>query len=304
MSIQRIAPVLRLLGGLLVLLTLVGVVRAEVSLTHVHGLAYSADGARLQIPSHHGLAVYEDGKWSTAAGPRHDYMGFAATRERLYSSGHPAPGSGLVNPFGLIRSDDGGKSWKTLGLEGESDFHLLAASFETNAIYVLNHAPNSRMKTPGIYYTTDDGAAWKQAAGAGLTGDRLGIAVHPRDPRVVAMGTRDGLYLSTDSAESFRRLASGQALAVFFDLDGEHLWFAGHDGAASLKRMNWGAGTATQVKLPALGDDAILHVAQNPVRRDEYAIATFKLSVYVSRDGGASWDEIARKGKGLERPTV
>ena len=62
----------------------------------MHGLAYSADGSKLTIPSHHGLAVYEGGRWSKAPGPQHDYMGYSATRKYLYSSGHPAPGSGLV----------------------------------------------------------------------------------------------------------------------------------------------------------------------------------------------------------------
>ena len=54
-----------------------------VTLTHVHGLAYSADGKQLMVPSHHGLAVYREGKWSKAPGPMHDYMGFAATRTRI-----------------------------------------------------------------------------------------------------------------------------------------------------------------------------------------------------------------------------
>lgn len=66
--------------------------QSAVTLTHVHGLAYSGDGKRLMIPSHHGLALYENGKWSKAPGPQHDYMGFSGTATRLYSSGHPAPG--------------------------------------------------------------------------------------------------------------------------------------------------------------------------------------------------------------------
>src|SRR6266542_2184755 len=137
-------------------------------LTHVHGLAYSADGKRLLIPSHHGLAVYENGRWSKAPGPQHDYMGFSATSKHLYSSGHPAPGSGLVNPFGLIRSRDGGRTWDQLGLEGESDFHLLATRWRTNAIYVWTHAPNSRMREPGLHYTVSDGFSWKAVRAAGL----------------------------------------------------------------------------------------------------------------------------------------
>src|SRR3989449_3807605 len=57
----------------------------SVTLMHVHGLSYSGDGKRLMIPSHHGVAVYENGKWSKAPGPQHDYMGFSATSKHLYS---------------------------------------------------------------------------------------------------------------------------------------------------------------------------------------------------------------------------
>ncbi len=107
----------------------------QVELMHVHGLAYSADGKQLLIPSHHGIAAYADGQWAKMPGPEHDYMGFSATHNALYSSGHPAVGSKLVNPFGLIKSTDAGKTWQQLGLEGESDFHTLATSYETNAVY-------------------------------------------------------------------------------------------------------------------------------------------------------------------------
>ncbi|MGH8705639.1 MAG: hypothetical protein ACREUO_09520 [Burkholderiales bacterium] len=112
------------------------IAQPAVTITHVHGLAFSADGKKLMIPSHHGLALYENGRWSKAPGPQHDYMGFSATEKYLYSSGHPAAGSGLVNPFGVIRSRDGAKTWDKLGLGGETDFHLLATGWNTNAIYV------------------------------------------------------------------------------------------------------------------------------------------------------------------------
>ncbi|MEO6971967.1 MAG: glycosyl hydrolase, partial [Rhodoferax sp.] len=135
-----------------------------VTLTHVHGLSFSADGKQLMIPSHQGLALYQGGHWSKAAGPQHDYMGFAATRDSLYSSGHPAPASGLTNPFGLIKSRDGGKSWHKLGLEGESDFHTLATSYATNAVYVINYQRNSRMDGAGLFFTRNDGLKWQRAA--------------------------------------------------------------------------------------------------------------------------------------------
>jgi len=270
---------------------------AEVTLMHVHGLAYSSDGKRLMIPSHHGLAVYENGKWSKAPGPQHDYMGFAATGKNLYSSGHPAPGSGLVNPFGLLRSRDGGKTWEKLGLEGESDFHLLATSWNTNAVYVWNPAPSSRMKLPGLHYTLDDGVAWKPARSSGLGGDPRALAVHPDDAAIVAVATSSGVFLSRDSGDRFDRLAGGaEGLSVSFDLDGKNLWYGTFDGRARLSRAPLGAGTSAPVDLPPLERDAVAYIAQNPAARSEYAIATLARSVYLSKDGARTWKRIAERG--------
>ena len=273
--------------------------QSPVTLTHAHGLAYSADGKRLMIPSHHGLAVYENGKWSKAPGPQHDYMGFSATATHYYSSGHPAPGTGMVNPFGLIRSSDGGRKWDKLGLEGETDFHLLATGWNTNAIYVWNLAPSSRLKQPGLHHTRNDGFAWKRAAASRLEGEPHALAVHPDDPATVAAGTSKGIYLSRDSGERFAALAAGtEGLAVFFDLDGKHLWYGAFNGKARLARVPVAGGPAKQFELPPLERDAVAYIAQNPAKRDEYAVATFGRNVFLSRDGARTWSQIAKNGEG------
>ena len=279
-------------------LLLAGLAHAQVTLVHVHGLSYSADGKRLMIPSHVGLAIYENGKWSKAPGPQHDYMGFAATSKYLYSSGHPAGGSGLVNPFGLLRSGDGGKTWDKLGLEGESDFHLLATSWNTNAIYVWNAAPNSRMQRAGLHYTLNDALAWQAAAAKGVDGDPIGLAVHPDDAKAVAVATSKGVYESIDAGESFAQVADEQGTAVLFELDGKHLWYGSYDGRRPrLARARLKSGPLTQFKLPPLTQDAVSYIAQNPARRSEYAIATFQRNVYLSKDAGRTWTAIAEAGR-------
>lgn len=269
-----------------------------ITLTHVHGLTYSQDGKNLFIPSHDGLAVYRGGRWSKAAGPQHDYMGFTGTREYFYSSGHPAPGSGMVNPFGLLKSNDGGQTWRKLGLEGESDFHLLAAGYETNAIYVYNAGPNSRMRSSGIYRTRNDGFSWERAEASGLKGKVLSLAVHPADAAVVAVGTDAGLFLSADQGIHFKPLAKGQrALSVFFELDGQHLWWGSFDVSPRLYRLNVHASKQEAVLLPSLTQDAVAYIAQNPVNRSEMAIATFERSVFISEDRGKTWRQLAQGGQ-------
>lgn len=268
--------------------------------TDVHGLTYSPDGKSLLVAHHHGIAVYAAGKWSRSSAPQHDYMGFSATKDHFYSSGHPAPGAGLVNPMGLMRSNDGGKNWLKLGLEGESDFHLLATSYNTNTVYVYNHGPNSKMRAPGIHYTVNNGFVWNRAQASGFNGAPTSLAVHPSDPKVVAVGSKDGLYLSTDSGDSFQAIATGQqTLAAFFDLDGTHLLLSSYAGAPALVRINWKTGAKRSLSLPPMARDAVAYIAQNPANRIEYAIATFERNVYITPDGGQSWQQIARDGKGL-----
>jgi photosystem II stability/assembly factor-like uncharacterized protein len=272
---------------------------ADVTLTHVHGLAYSADGKWLMVPSHHGLAVYREGKWSKAPGPQHDYMGFAATKTHIYSSGHPAQGSGLKNPFGLIRSKDGGATWDKLALEGESDFHLLAASWNLNAVYVWNSERNSRMPSPGLYFTLNEGFMWQRAAAKGLAGKPRALAVHPGDAKIVAAATSSGIYVSKNSGDSFEPLARGaEGLAVFFDLNGNHLWHSTYDGNPRLVRLDLKGGAAAAIVLPPLRDDAVAYMAQNAANPKEYAIATFERSVYISKDAGKTWKRIADRGSG------
>lgn len=293
------------LGGLLLvgagLLFLYAQASGGLTLKHIHGLSFSADGARLIIPRHDGLAVYNrETGWSLASGPQHDYMGFTATRDALYSSGHPAAGSPLQNPLGLIKSTDGGQTWHSLGLTGEADFHLLAASYQTKAIYVFSPDTNSRMPQPGLYYTTDDGQHWQRAQASGLRGRMHSLAAHPTQAQVVFVGTTDGLFGSRDHGEHFRPLLRGtQVLALAFTLGGDHLWVSSFDSAPALKRLAWQSGQTEGLSLPRLDDDAVSYMAQNPAAPHSWAMATFKRDVYVSSDNGKTWTQIAKRGAPL-----
>jgi len=289
----------RFVAGLFALLALPAIaVGAPAGLQHIHGLAYSGDGKLLVVASHEGLVVYGERGWSTVPGPRHDFMGFSATRKYFYSSGHPAPGSGGINPVGLIRSSDGGAKWDKLGLEGESDFHLLATGYETNAVYVYNGEPNRRMKSPGLYATLNDGFAWHRAEAQGLEGKPVALAVHPSAAKTVAFATTAGLFLSTDGGARFERVAGkGQTLAAFFSLDGHQLWFATHDGKPHLFRMDLAKRTTTEIALPPLTADAVAYIAQSPTAPSTLAIATFERNVYVTTDGAAQWRQVAERGR-------
>ncbi|VVP23095.1 F510_1955 family glycosylhydrolase [Pseudomonas fluorescens] len=289
------------IGVLMGLTHLTAGAATTVTLKHVHGLAFSQDGQQLSIPSHDGLALYRDGHWSKAPGPEHDYMGFSAGRQAIYSSGHPASGSALVNPLGLIKSSDGGGTWQQLGLQGESDFHLLASGFDSGAVYVYNTRPNSKMTDAGLYYSLNDGATWPHAVAQGLGPEPRALAAHPTDSKTVAVATSSGLFLSNDAGETFQPvIQDAQVLSISFSVDGKSLWFGSYDKVPQLSILDLETQQISALGLPPLDQDAVAYLAQNPANAQEWAIATLKRDVYLSQDEGKTWKAIAQAGQTLE----
>jgi hypothetical protein len=269
---------------------------AERLLFHIHGLAFSPDGKALLAPSHTGLAVYRDDGWSEVNGPIHDFAGFSLTERAIYASGHPLAGSSLPNPLGLVKSTDLGVSWTPLALGGEADFHLLAAGYRSNAIYVLSAEPNSAMPAPGLHRSVDEGRTWRRRIALGLAGNPFGIAAHPTDVATLAIATDKGLYLSRDAGESFKRVGGRLAVtSVLFDLDGKVVRFTRairrEMVAFALEGRPRGA-----MLLPSIGLDYVTHIAQSPVDPGVFAIATDRRHVFKTHDAGRKWRQIAKEG--------
>lgn len=276
----------------------------EMYLEHVHGLGFSPDGKRILIPAHDGLKAYEGGRWESPGGAQHDYMGFSPVNDGFYSSGHPAPGSDLKDPLGTVKSTDEGKSLKMLGLEGETDFHNMAVGYDSHVIYVITPQPNSKMSAAGLYYSKDEGSTWKKSEMKGINVEPSSMAVHPSEESVLTIGTSNGVYLSKDYGNSFEQIASdGQATALFFNNQGE-LFIGGYQNKAYLRKMDITNKKGEQLTIPSFSDDAIAYFSQNPINDDEMAFATFNKDVYISKDKGLSWREIADQGKTIseEKP--
>lgn len=51
--------------------------------------------------------------------------------------------------------------------------------------------------------------------------------------------------------------------------------------------------------LPAIPEDAVAYIAQNPIDSKELTIATFNKDMYISKDNGANWTKIADQGEGV-----
>lgn len=279
----------------LVGITACGASAQPIQIKHLHGLGYSADGKQLIVPAHDGLVMYENGQWRVPDAPVNDYMGYAPADDGFYSSGHPGLDTKLVNPLGLVKSSDLGKTLTTLAFEGESDFHMMAVGYTSHAIYVVNTSPNSKLGV-GLSYSLDDAATWTQSNAQGLTGQLVQLAAHPLQANVIAAVTQDGSFLSTDHGQTFERLAGvDRPTAATLTPDGRAVLF----GSANLQSYNIGDKQVTPLGAPSIAaDDAISNIAVNS-KSGEIAIATLAKHVFVTNDRGQTWKQIAKAGEAL-----
>ncbi|WP_088006475.1 F510_1955 family glycosylhydrolase [Indiicoccus explosivorum] len=264
--------------------------------THIHGLGIAAEDEAVYVPSHRGLKIFRNGRWSKGAGAPHDYMGFSMVDDGFYSSGHPAAETELADPFGIVRSTDHGESLALLDLFGEVDIHLMAAGYHSHTLYVVNPQPNTRMDYAGVFYSEDDSATWTQSQAEGLAGRLTSIAAHPEDGGVVAIGTDKGLFLSENFGKSFETVSDMPTTAVAFTADGRLL-------AASTEKdpiiMSYHPDSGKQVILHIPKPDSASKITYLAADDERLFFATSAKNIFMTEDAGASWMQIADRGIAL-----
>ncbi|NBE50128.1 F510_1955 family glycosylhydrolase [Streptomyces boluensis] len=245
-------------------------VASDVTISHIHGLGLDPAGQRLYVATHEGVYTPDaDGKPRLVGDSKDDFMGFTVARKNtFYASGHPAPGAGGPANKGLIKSTDGGRTWKSLSLSGESDFHALDHAHGT--VYGYD-------ATNGLLRTSKDGVTWKD--GAEL--DALDIAVAPDDPGLVLAATADGVARSTDGGKTFAKgkrpamaFLSWTAEDALYGIDPSGALHRSSDGGETWKKAGTVPGGRPQA-LTAVSSDRLLAATES--------------GVYESKDGGTSF---------------
>jgi photosystem II stability/assembly factor-like uncharacterized protein len=158
-----------------------------VSLGHVHALGTDPADGVLYAASHYGVFRLRAGSATRVADRWQDTMGFTVVGpERFIGSGHPdLRETDLPVHLGLISSTDGAKSWESVSLSGEADFHALDAARSGNRIVGFD-AVSGR-----LLVSTDAGKTWRSVArpgGAGL----VDLALNPADENAVIATTGQG----------------------------------------------------------------------------------------------------------------
>src|SRR5882672_3608857 len=127
---------------------------------------------------------------------------------------------------GVYRSDDGGKSWKNVGLKTSEHIGRIAIDpKDSNIVYVAAQGP---LWGPGgergLYKTTDGGKTWKQILKISENTGVTDVAIDPRDPdtiyaasyqrrrhmfTLVDGGPESALYKSTDAGATWNKMRAG-----------------------------------------------------------------------------------------------
>lgn len=160
------------------------------ALGHVHGLGVDPSDGTLYVASHRGVFRVQDGEHERTADRQQDTMGFAVIGPgHFLGSGHPDPTENLPSSLGLIESTDSARTWESVSLSGDADFHAIEAV--GNYIYGLD-------SHTGALLVSTDRENWDTIAQQPL----LDLAANPADPQTIyAITDRGNMLRSTERAQ-------------------------------------------------------------------------------------------------------
>jgi len=249
--------------------------QAEPGFEHVHGLGIDPATGQLYAATHFGLfRLSADGSPRRVGDNYQDTMGFTVVGpSHFLGSGHPDLDQDLPPLLGLIESVDAGRSWQSISLLGEADFHAL--SFRHGNVYGYD-------ATSERFMVSTDQRTWDtRSQPTGL----ISFAVDPQSPDHVIAATTTGLLSSTDGGRAWQASPAPPLAFLSWSDDGT-LAAAGADSRAYIASQNGIEWTEVGV-LPGF-PEALLVDGQTMFA------AIQSQGVYESRDGGHTWQPRGR----------
>lgn len=243
---------------------------------HVHGLGVNpADGA-LFVATHSGLFRAAEGQRRArrVGGRLQDTMGFTVTGpNRFLGSGHPDLREKLPPFLGLIESDDGGRSWRSLSLQGEVDFHVL----EAGGRRIYGYGSDFDSREPRFLASVDGGRSWRRLDPPALL---IALAISPTDARTVIVSGGRRVFSSRNGGRSWSPVEAPSAGLLAWNTGG--LYLAGSDGRVWRSNDD---GASWQDAAEVGGRPA----AFGSGRGDELLVALHDGTIKRSGDRGGGW---------------
>lgn len=192
-----------------------------------------------------------------------DVMGFTTLGKALFASGHPSQGSKMPNPIGLVKSLDGGSTWKAVSLVGKVDFHFLEGA--GSDLY------GADSQTGNLIYSADSGKTWSSLGSNSFTD----IAVSPETSGMAIAINNSELLLTENAFKSTTKIKNG---LKFTQVEWRNSGLYGLSGSALYKSTNSGK---TWTKLSTFkGVPGILSAS------DQMMLVTVGSDIYTSSNAG------------------
>ena len=199
-----------------------------------------------------------------------DVMGFTTLGKALFASGHPSQGSKMPNPIGLVKSLDGGSTWKAVSLVGKVDFHFLEGA--RSDLY------GADSQTGNLIYSADSGETWSSLGSNSFTD----IAVSPNTSGMAIAINNSELLLTENAFKSTTKIKNG---LKFTQVEWRNSGLYGLSGSALYKSMNSGK---TWTKLSTFkGVPGILTAS------DQMMLVTVGSDIYTSSNAGKKFKVVS-----------
>ncbi len=163
------------------------------SVSHIHHV--KAVENKILVLTHEGLyELVGKNKMNLVGKDKFDVMGFTTLGKALVASGHPSQGSKKPNPIGLVKSLDGGLTWKDVSLVGKVDFHFLEGA-DTDLYGADSQSGN-------LMYSANSGKTWSSLG----TNTFTDIAVSPVASGVAIAIKNSELLLTKNAFKSTTKI--------------------------------------------------------------------------------------------------
>jgi photosystem II stability/assembly factor-like uncharacterized protein len=208
---------------------------------------------------------------------------------RLIAASQPAGTVFAVTDTGLSKSSDAGETWRSLPTPGET---------QTVGLFAVVSQRLYASFGESLFRSTDGGATWRPALPRTIGGSASSLAVSPRAPRTLWLGTAGGLLRSTDAGDTWTATGLGQpvaAVAIAASSPGtvyaglQKAWSDADVGGISVTTN--GGGTWTRRNRGLTGLD-VATLAVDPSDPDILWIV-HRWALYRSANAGARWARTA-----------
>ncbi|MFT5958357.1 MAG: photosystem II stability/assembly factor-like uncharacterized protein [Polaribacter sp.] len=234
-------------------------------------------------------------------------------------TGEGNPRNSLNGGFGIYKSLDAGKTWKSMGLEKTRHIHrVLIDPTNPDIVYVgAIGSPWGEHKERGVYKTVDGGKSWKQILFTNNKSGAADLIMDPKNPnKIIASmwehkrdpwffksgGAGSGVYITHDGGDNWKQITEkegfpkgelgriGVAIApsnpdIIYALveAKKNALYKSEDGGFKWKKIN---------EKPGIGNRPFYYSEIYVDPQNENRLYTVFTYINVSQDGGKSFNEL------------